>query len=183
MVAAKTVPALEGEGDGLLMGGHQWNSACMLNAIDCIQNAMSGRCKVLDAAADGYVRSEAVGCIILSPSTTKFGQGHEALPAAVLLRGSAVNQDGRSSSLTAPNGPAQQAVVRRALAAATATPAGVAVLHSAPQQQSHSWMSKALTPQPRGLSRVCTSCDVSACRPCLAACPHGPCKRFKSRVC
>jgi acyl transferase domain-containing protein len=40
-----------------------------------------------------------------------------------MLAGSAVNQDGRSSSLTAPNGPAQQEVIRAALADARRHPA------------------------------------------------------------
>jgi acyl transferase domain-containing protein/NADPH:quinone reductase-like Zn-dependent oxidoreductase/acyl carrier protein len=76
--------------------------------------APDGRCKTLDAAADGYVRAEAAGVLVLQILAA------DALPAdctAVLL-GSAVNQDGRSSSLTAPNGPAQQEVVRAALASA-----------------------------------------------------------------
>ena len=46
----------------------------------------------------------------------------------LLILGSAVNQDGRSSSLTAPNGPAQQDAVLTALADAEATPAGQNVL-------------------------------------------------------
>ena len=93
---------------------------------------MHCRCKALDAAADGYSRSEAVGCIVLSPVAAHLS-GHDQAPqpASLLLHGSAVNQDGRSSSLTAPNGPAQQAVIRRALAAAAATAADVSVLHSA----------------------------------------------------
>ena len=93
--------------------------------------AMPGRCKALDAAADGYVRSEAVGCIILSPLKHACNHQQTASPAVLVLRGSAVNQDGRSSSLTAPNGPAQHAVMRRALAVGTAMAAEVALLHSA----------------------------------------------------
>lgn len=49
----------------------------------------------------------------------------------VLLRGSAINQDGRSSSLTAPNGPAQQAVVRAALSGASVLPGNMHHLQSA----------------------------------------------------
>ena len=73
--------------------------------------AADGRCKTLDAAADGYVRGEAVGALLLQ-ATSAAGQ-HRAL---ALFRGSAVNQDGRSSSLTAPNGPSQQEVIRASLA-------------------------------------------------------------------
>jgi len=72
----------------------------------------SGRCQVLDAAADGYVRGEACHMLLLAPAAAAgAGRG----PVALVL-GSAVNQDGRSSSLTAPNGPAQQEVIRAALA-------------------------------------------------------------------
>jgi acyl transferase domain-containing protein len=74
-----------------------------------------GRCKTLDAAADGYVRAEAVGVMMLESASRGSQQhGSKQQPLAVLA-GSAVNQDGRSSSLTAPNGPAQQEVLRAAL--------------------------------------------------------------------
>eukprot|EP00775_Hariotina_reticulata_P014515 gene14515-14642_t len=75
-----------------------------------------GRCKTLDAAADGYVRAEAVGVMVLElpRRTDDGGDSHQRIVA--FLAGSAVNQDGRSSSLTAPNGPAQQSVIRAALA-------------------------------------------------------------------
>ena len=69
-----------------------------------------GRCKTLDAAADGYVRGEACVSALLGASSSSA--------LAVEIRGSAVNQDGRSSSLTAPNGPSQQAAIASALRAA-----------------------------------------------------------------
>ena len=74
--------------------------------------AADGRCKTLDAAADGYVRAEAGGALLLAAvrSTAEAALG--------VVRGSAVNQDGRSSTLTAPNGPAQQAAVCAALSLA-----------------------------------------------------------------
>lgn len=64
-----------------------------------------GRCKTLDAAADGYVRAE--DCVVFSLAICQPKDSVDASPT-VLVMGSAVNQDGRSSSLTAPNGPAQQ---------------------------------------------------------------------------
>ena len=86
--------------------------------------ALDGRCKTLAPQADGYARADACGVMLLLPA--------ERLPpqtaALALLAGTAVNQDGRSSSLTAPNGPAQQHVVRAALAAAGMQPASVAAL-------------------------------------------------------
>ena len=73
--------------------------------------AEDGRCKTLDARADGYVRGEALGVIHAAAS----GGGAEDGGGRVLLQGSSVNQDGRSSTLTAPNGPSQQRVLRAAL--------------------------------------------------------------------
>lgn len=70
---------------------------------------MDGRCKTLSSTADGYVRAEAVGTFLLQTGETRVSE------CLAILAGSAVNQDGRSSSLTAPNGPAQQSVVRAAL--------------------------------------------------------------------
>jgi len=83
-----------------------------------------GRCKTLDAAADGYVRGEAVVTALLQAQGEPSGQGTEDGSATwcLLLRGSAVNQGGRSSTLTAPNGPSQQDVLRNALQDAGASP-------------------------------------------------------------
>ena len=90
-----------------------------------------GRCKALDAAADGYVRAEAVAAVAMravDSNTAAVTDGGARGGLAVLLLGAAVNQDGRSSSLTAPNGPAQQALIRAALASATVPAARVSLL-------------------------------------------------------
>jgi acyl transferase domain-containing protein len=71
-----------------------------------------GRSKTLDASADGYARGEACRVLFLAPP----GAARSARPALGLLLASAVNANGRASSLTAPNGPAQQALLREALA-------------------------------------------------------------------
>jgi acyl transferase domain-containing protein len=89
--------------------------------------ALDGRCKTLDAAADGYVRGEAVAGMLLQQDA----YGSAAAPpdwALAVFAGSMVNQDGRSSSLTAPNGPAQQEVLRAALTDAGLVPGDVSVL-------------------------------------------------------
>jgi amino acid adenylation domain-containing protein/thioester reductase-like protein len=78
-----------------------------------------GRCKTFDASADGYVRGEGCGVIILKRMSDAIRDGDNIL---ALIRGSAVNQDGRSNGLTAPNGLAQQDVIRQALANAQVTP-------------------------------------------------------------
>ena len=83
----------------------------------------AGRCRTLDADADGYVRGEAVQSLLLHGPTAP-----EVAAPYVLLVGSAVNQDGRSSTLTAPNGPSQQQVLRAALLDGDVAPGDVGLL-------------------------------------------------------
>jgi acyl transferase domain-containing protein len=78
-----------------------------------------GRCKTFDASADGYGRGEGCGIVVLKRLSDALAARDRI---AAVIRGSAVNHDGRSSTLTAPNGPAQVAVIRRALAAAGLAP-------------------------------------------------------------
>jgi acyl transferase domain-containing protein len=87
--------------------------------------APDGRCKTLDGGADGYVRGE--GCEVLLLVAAGSGDAAVAGGCAVLC-GSAVNQDGRSSSLTAPNGPAQQEVIGLALRSGELTGGAVGAL-------------------------------------------------------
>ena len=72
--------------------------------------SLNGRCKTLDAAADGHARAEGCETLAMVVRTERHSVG-----SAVLVAGSNVNQDGRSSSLTAPNGPAQQIAIAAAL--------------------------------------------------------------------
>ena len=76
-----------------------------------------GRCKTFDAGADGYARAEGCGVLILE----RLADAGRRRVRAV-IRGSALNQDGRSAGLTAPSGPAQEAVIRAALANAGLAP-------------------------------------------------------------
>lgn len=84
--------------------------------------APDGRCKTFDAAANGYVRSEGCGVVVLKRLHDAQAAGD---PILAVIRGTAVNQDGASNGLTAPNGLAQQALLRQALRAARLTPAEV----------------------------------------------------------
>lgn len=81
--------------------------------------SFDGRCKTFDASADGYVRGEGCGMIVLKRLADAQRDGDTILG---VIRGSALSQDGRSSGLTAPNGPAQEAVIRAALANAGLLP-------------------------------------------------------------
>ncbi len=81
--------------------------------------ASDGLCKSFDAAADGYVRGEGCGIVVLKRLRDALKDGDNI---QAVIRGSAVNQDGRSNGLTAPNGLAQQAVIRQALDNADLSP-------------------------------------------------------------
>ena len=74
--------------------------------------APDGRCKTFDAAANGYVRGEGCGVIVLKRLSDAYADQDQIL---AVIRGSAINQDGPSGGLTVPNGPSQQAVIRQAL--------------------------------------------------------------------
>ena len=78
-----------------------------------------GRCRAFDDAADGFVRSEGCGLVVLRRLSDALRDGD---PILALLRGSAINQDGRSNGLTAPNGSSQRALLRRAFRAAGIVP-------------------------------------------------------------
>ena len=81
--------------------------------------APDGRCKPFDADADGYVRGEGCGLVLLKRLADARRDGDEIL---AVVRGTAVNQDGRTAGITAPNGPSQQACIRQALARAGVSP-------------------------------------------------------------
>ena len=73
--------------------------------------AADGRCKAFDARAEGFVRGEGVGIIVLKRLSRALADGDRI---HALVRGTAVTQDGRSNGLTAPNPEAQKAVLREA---------------------------------------------------------------------
>jgi acyl transferase domain-containing protein len=84
--------------------------------------SVEGRCKTFDASADGYVRGEGCGVIVLKRLSDAVRDKDNIL---ALIRGSAANHNGLSNSLSAPNGLAQQAVIRQALANANVQPSQI----------------------------------------------------------
>ena len=81
-----------------------------------------GRCHSFDSRADGFVRGEGCGVVVLKRLTDAVRDGDRVL---AVVRGSAVNQDGRSNGLTAPNTIAQSDVISRALRSADVTAGSV----------------------------------------------------------
>lgn len=86
-----------------------------------------GRCKTFDASANGYVRGEGCGMILLKRLSDAMADG-DSIQA--LIRGSAINQDGASGGLTVPSGPSQEMVIREALASAAAAPHQVSYIEA-----------------------------------------------------
>jgi glutamate-1-semialdehyde-2,1-aminomutase len=89
--------------------------------------AADGRCKTFDAAADGYVRGEGCGLVVLRRLRDALADGDRPL---AVIRGSAVNQDGRSNGLTAPSRHAQQEVMIRALEQAGLPPGAIGYIEA-----------------------------------------------------
>ena len=113
-----------GQSDLALAGGvNLLLSPVVTRSFDQAQ-AMSptGACHAFDAAADGYVRGEGCGVVVLKRLSDAVRDGDRVL---AVVRGSAVNSDGRSNGLMAPSPAAQAAVIRAACADADAEPAQI----------------------------------------------------------
>jgi acyl transferase domain-containing protein len=117
------------ECDTVLAGGV--NTLVIPDTFICFSKwgmmAADGRCKTFDAAADGFVRGEGAGIIVLRRLSDARAAGD---PILAVIRGTAANQDGASSGLSVPNGLAQQAVIREALADAKVDPQQVSYVES-----------------------------------------------------
>ncbi|MEU5987373.1 SDR family NAD(P)-dependent oxidoreductase [Spirillospora sp. NPDC047418] len=81
-----------------------------------------GRCHTFDARANGYVRGEGGGAVLLKPLAQALDDGDSVY---CVIRGGAFNNDGATEALTVPSARAQEEVVRRACARAGVDPADV----------------------------------------------------------
>ncbi|HEX4148826.1 MAG TPA: beta-ketoacyl synthase N-terminal-like domain-containing protein, partial [Pirellulales bacterium] len=86
-----------------------------------------GCCRPFDAGANGYVRGEGCGLLILKRLSDALRDGDHVL---ALIRGTAINQDGRTSGITAPNPVAQQQCVEQSLRQAGLTPDRVSYIEA-----------------------------------------------------
>ena len=109
-------------GVNLLLSPHGGIIACNARMLSA-----DGRCKTFDASADGYVRGEGCGIVVLKRLSDALAAGDRI---HAVIRGSAINQDGKSSGVTAPNGKAQEAVIREALADAGVRPEEVSYVEA-----------------------------------------------------
>ncbi|MEU6283462.1 SDR family NAD(P)-dependent oxidoreductase [Streptomyces sp. NPDC047028] len=118
-----------GESDIALCGGvnalHHPRIPVMFSNAQML--APDGHCKTFDEAADGYARAEGCGIVVLKRLSDAERDGDRIL---ALVRGTAVGQDGDSAGLTVPNGPAQEKVIRSALAAAHLAPEDISYVEA-----------------------------------------------------
>ncbi len=115
----------QGEADLALVGGVNLILAeDSMRAADARFSGLSpdGRCYTFDARANGFVRGEGGGVVLLKPLDAAVADGD---PVYCVIRGSAVNNDGDTDGLTRPSALAQEDVLRQAYARAGVAPAGV----------------------------------------------------------
>jgi phthiocerol/phenolphthiocerol synthesis type-I polyketide synthase E len=86
-----------------------------------------GKCRSFDAGADGFVRGEGCGVVVLKRLTDAVRDGDRVL---AVVRGSAINQDGRSNGLTAPNASSQCDLIKAALRNADVTAGSVSYVET-----------------------------------------------------
>ncbi|MFI8192267.1 SDR family NAD(P)-dependent oxidoreductase [Streptomyces sp. NPDC085946] len=118
-----------GESDAVLAGGVNviLDPMASVSASRAHMLSPDGRCRTFSADANGFVRAEGCGVLVLKRLTDARRDGDRVL---AVIRGTAVNQDGASSGLTAPSGTAQQALLADALADARVTGSQVSYLEA-----------------------------------------------------
>ena len=118
-----------GEVDLALVGGVHANlsPAITLEMAELGLLSPTGNCAAFSAAADGFVRGEGCGLVVLKRLADARAEGDRIW---AVIRGSSVNQNGASAGPTIPNGPAQERVIAEALARAGVEPADVDYLEA-----------------------------------------------------
>lgn len=106
----------------LILSPDQTLGMCRMKAL-----SPSNRCRTFDADADGYVRGEGCGMVVLKRLSDARRDGD---PILATIRGSAVNHDGPSSNLTAPNQRAQEQLLQQALKNARVQPHEVSYIEA-----------------------------------------------------
>ncbi|MGH3958724.1 SDR family NAD(P)-dependent oxidoreductase [Mycobacterium sp.] len=96
--------------------------ALMINFTKARLMAPDGHCKTFDAGADGYVRGEGAGVVVLKPLGRALADND---PIYAVIRGTAIGQDGRTNGLMAPSRQAQEAVLAEAYRRAALSPGAV----------------------------------------------------------
>ena len=101
--------------------------ACTIAFSQAMLMSPQGRCQAFSDSADGFVRSEGAGVVILKRLSDAQRDGD---PILGLIRGGCTNQDGKTNGITAPNGDAQEAVIRGALSDARLDPSDIDYLEA-----------------------------------------------------
>ncbi|WP_114752540.1 non-ribosomal peptide synthetase/type I polyketide synthase [Pleomorphovibrio marinus] len=103
-----------GESDQAIVGGVNLILSPELSVGFCKAGMISpdGRCRAFDESANGYVRSEGAGVVLLKPMKKALEEGD---PIYAVIKGSAINEDGRTAGISLPNGDAQEKLIRETL--------------------------------------------------------------------
>jgi len=103
-----------GASDMALVGGVNMmlTPTATLNFCHARMLAEDGKCKTFDESANGYVRGEGGGFVVLKPLSRALADENDVL---AVVKAAVVNQDGSSGGLTVPNGVAQEKLLRKAL--------------------------------------------------------------------
>ncbi len=114
----------QGECDQAIVGGVSLllSPAGMVYLSKIKSLSPTGRCHTFSNQADGFIRGEGAGVLVLKPLSKAKADGD---PILALVKGTGVNQDGKSQGFTAPNGPSQQQVIKKALAEAQLQPSDI----------------------------------------------------------
>ncbi len=86
-----------------------------------------GKCKAFDASANGFVRGEGAGMVLLKPLTKALADGD---PVYAVIRGSAANQDGHTNGISLPGEDAQRRLVKQACVDAGIDPLHIAYVEA-----------------------------------------------------